>query len=240
MLKSLSLMQRYFPAMMKALPTTLIVLFLAVVIAFFLGILLAWGRIGKNKPANVFCYVLISFMRGTPMMVQLLLIFILVPMILYSMGVDTSSLKPAVYAVIAFSINEACFFAEIFRSAYMSIDNGQIEAATSLGMGRMQIFRRVILPQGAMAALPNTTNMIIELMKNTSIASVIGVYDILGKAQQLGKNNYGVGQLELYIEAGIIFWLLGLLILFVSGRISAVINRCNTAAIKQKGGVADV
>ena len=153
------------------------------------------------------------------MMVQLLLVFILIPMIAYANGVDTSSFSPSIYAIISFSINEACFFAEIFRSAYVSIDNGQIEAAKSLGMGRMQIFRRVILPQGAIAALPNTSNMIIELMKNTSIASVIGVYDILGKAQQLGKNNYGLGQLELYIEAGIIFWILGLIILFISNMI---------------------
>ncbi|MDD6428243.1 MAG: amino acid ABC transporter permease [Lachnospiraceae bacterium] len=227
MLKSIEVMRQYFPALMSALPATMELLLISVIIALFLGLLLAWGRLGKNKAANVISYVIISFMRGTPMMVQLLLVFILIPLVAYSNGIDTSSMNPSVYAIISFSINEACFFAEIFRSAYMSIDNGQIEAATSLGMGRMQIFRRVILPQGAIAALPNTSNMIIELMKNTSIASVIGVYDILGKAQQLGKNNYGRGQLELYIEAGIIFWILGLIILSITNLIQSHISRCD-------------
>ncbi len=235
MIKSLKLMAQYFPALMAALPTTLMLLLISVIIALFLGLLFAWARLGKNKIANGISYIIISFMRGTPMMVQLLLVFILIPMIAYANGVDTSSFSPSIYAIISFSINEACFFAEIFRSAYVSIDNGQIEAAKSLGMGRMQIFRRVILPQGAIAALPNTSNMIIELMKNTSIASVIGVYDILGKAQQLGKNNYGLGQLELYIEAGIIFWILGLIILFISNMIEERISRCD-----RKGGLAHV
>ncbi|MBQ1916128.1 MAG: amino acid ABC transporter permease [Lachnospiraceae bacterium] len=228
-------MQQYFPALMSALPATMQLLIISVVIALFLGLLLAWARLSKNMAASLISYVIISFMRGTPMMVQLLLIFILIPLIAYSNGIDTSSLSPSVYAIISFSINEACFFAEIFRSAYQSIDSGQMEAASSLGMGRMQIFRRVILPQGAIAALPNTSNMIIELMKNTSIASVIGVYDILGKAAQLGKNNYGRGQLELYIEAGIIFWILGLIILFISNLIQERISRCD-----RKGGLAHV
>lgn len=235
MLKSLKIMQQYFPALMSALPATMQLLIISVVIALFLGLLLAWARLSKNRAASLISYVIISFMRGTPMMVQLLLIFILIPLIAYSNGIDTSSLSPSVYAIISFSINEACFFAEIFRSAYQSIDSGQMEAASSLGMGRMQIFRRVILPQGAIAALPNTSNMIIELMKNTSIASVIGVYDILGKAAQLGKNNYGRGQLELYIEAGIIFWILGLIILFISNLIQERISRCD-----RKGGLAHV
>ncbi len=235
MLKSLKIMQQYFPALMSALPATMQLLIISVVIALFLGLLLAWARLSKNMAASLISYVIISFMRGTPMMVQLLLIFILIPLIAYSNGIDTSSLSPSVYAIISFSINEACFFAEIFRSAYQSIDSGQMEAASSLGMGRMQIFRRVILPQGAIAALPNTSNMIIELMKNTSIASVIGVYDILGKAAQLGKNNYGRGQLELYIEAGIMFWILGLIILFISNLIQERISRCD-----RKGGLAHV
>jgi len=235
MLKSFKIMQQYFPALMSALPATMQLLIISVVIALFLGLLLAWARLSKNRAASLISYVIISFMRGTPMMVQLLLIFILIPLIAYSNGIDTSSLSPSVYAIISFSINEACFFAEIFRSAYQSIDSGQMEAASSLGMGRMQIFRRVILPQGAIAALPNTSNMIIELMKNTSIASVIGVYDILGKAAQLGKNNYGRGQLELYIEAGIIFWILGLIILFISNLIQERISRCD-----RKGGLAHV
>lgn len=101
-------------------------------------------------------------------------------------------------------------------------------------MGPLQTFRRVILPQGAASALPNLTNMSLELMKNTSIAAVIGVYDILGKAQQLVKNNYGVGQLELYITVGVIFWIMGLLILFVSNLVTRRLNKGNPAMQTKK------
>lgn len=133
-----------------------------------------------------------------------------------------------------FFLKYGSVFAEIFRSAYIALDYKQIEAAQSLGMGPLQTFRRVILPQGAASALPNLTNMSLELMKNTSIAAVIGVYDILGKAQQLVKNNYGVGQLELYITVGVIFWIMGLLILFVSNLVTRRLNKGNPAMQTKK------
>ena len=222
-------MQHYLPVLLRALPATFEMLFISVLAALVLGFFLAWGKISKNPFARTFSSVFISFMRGTPMMVQILLIFILVPMYAYSHGIDTGAWDPIVYAIVSFSLNEAAFFAEIFRSAYASLDYGQIEAAQSLGMSRIQVFGRVILPQAAARALPNTTNMTLELMKNTSIASVIGVYDILGKAQQMAKNSYGVGQFELYIEVALIFWIIGLIILTGSNAVTARMNRGNAS-----------
>lgn len=213
---SLEIIIKYLPALIQALPTTLKLLLVSVVAAVILGFFLAWAKLGKNKLLKGLSGLLISFMRGTPLMVQILLIFIWVPQIAYSSGIKTNTWDPIIYAYIAYSLNLATFFAEIFRSAYIAIDYKQIEAAQSLGMNKLQVFRRVILSQGAVSALPNLTNMSLEQMKNTSIAAIIGVYDILGKAQQLAKNNYGVGQMELYITVGAIFWIMGLLILFVS------------------------
>lgn len=229
----LQILHDYLPAIFRALPTTFYLLFVPVLIALVLGFFLAWAKLGKVKILRALSSVLISFMRGTPMMVQLLLVFILVPMVAYRNGFDTSNCDPSIYAVFAFSINEACFFAEIFRSAYLSLDYGQIEAAKSIGMSSIQIFRRVILPQGAASGLPNTTNMVLELMKNTSIAAVIGVYDILGRAQQLSKNNYGTGQMELYIVVAILYWVIGLVILEVSNVAVAKLNRGNAAYRKR-------
>jgi His/Glu/Gln/Arg/opine family amino acid ABC transporter permease subunit len=229
MAKSLELMKHYIPALIRALPATFSLLIFSVLIALVLGFFLTWAKIGKNKFFKVISSVFISFMRGTPMMIQILLIFILIPIIAYQHGLDTSSWNPQLYAITAFGLNEAAFFAEIFRSAYLSLDYGQLEAAESLGMSRVQVFRRVILPQGAASALPNTTNMTLELMKNTSIASVIGVYDILGKATQLAKNNYGRGQFQLYIEVAMIFWIIGLIILAISNAATARLNRGNVS-----------
>ncbi|MDD3230055.1 MAG: amino acid ABC transporter permease [Oscillospiraceae bacterium] len=231
---SLELMKQYLPALLKALPTTLYLLFISVFFALILGFFLAWAEVGRIRPLKGIAGVFISFMRGTPMLVQILLIFILIPMIAYQNGVDTNNWNPSLYAIVAFSLNESAFFAEIFRSAYLSLDRGQMEAAESLGMNKWQLFRRVIFPQAAASALPNTTNMILELMKNTSIAMVIGVYDIMGKAVQLGKNNYGVGQKELYIEVAVIFWVMGLIILSISNIISDHLNKGN-ASYRRKG-----
>ena len=234
MKKSLEIIWKYLPALLEALPTTLYMLIISVLIAAILGFFLAWTKIGKNPVLRGLSSIFISFMRGTPMMVQILLIFIWIPVVCNDNGISTSTWDPIIYALIAFSLNMAAFFAEIFRSAYNALDYKQIEAAQSLGMGPVQTFRRVILPQGATTALPNLTNMSLELMKNTSIAAVIGVYDILGKAQQLVKNNYGVGQLELYITVGVIFWLLGLFILLISNLVTRHLDRGNPTMPRTK------
>lgn len=229
---SLEIIRNYMPALMGAMPMTLYLLFGSVIAAVIFGFLLAWAKLSKNVVARYLSSIYISFMRGTPMMVQILLIFILVPVIAYQNGIDTGHWNPSIYALIAYSMNLSAFFAEIFRSAYIGLDYRQIEAAQSLGMSSPQIFRRVILPQGAVTALPNLTNMSLEQMKNISIASVIGVYDILGKATQLAKNNYGVGQLQLYLTVGVIFWIMGLIILFISNRVTVYLSKENLVTPK--------
>lgn len=234
MANSFELIIHYLPAIFRALPATLSLLFVPVAVAIVFGFFLAWARISKSKILAVLSAVYISFMRGIPMMVQILLVFILIPTLAFQHGIDTSAWSPMVYALVAFSLNLAAFFAEIFRSAYLSLDYKQIEAAESLGMSPVQTFMRVIFPQGAVVALPNLTNMTLEMMKNTSIAAVIGVYDILARAQQLAKNNYGSGQMELYLTVGVIFWLLGLLILAVSNMASRRLNKGYGQSVKVK------
>lgn len=233
MTESFKIIWHYLPSLLQALPTTFYLLFVSVFIAAILGFFLAWAKVGKNRILKVLSSIFISFMRGTPMMVQILLIFIMIPVFAYDYGIDTGAWNPSIYAIIAFSLNMSAFFAEIFRSAYISLDYRQIEAAQSLGMGRIQVFQRVILPQGAATALPNMTNMSLELMKNTSIAAVIGVYDILGRASQLAKNNYGVGQMELYTTVAVLFWVIGLVILGISNRVTAKLNCGNPISTKR-------
>ncbi len=234
MAKSFELIIHYLPAIFRALPTTLSLLFVPVAVAIVFGFLLAWAKISKKRILKMLSGVFISFMRGTPMMVQVLLVFILVPTIAFNNGIDTSAWSPMVYALVAFSLNLSAFFAEIFRSAYLSLDYKQIEAAESLGMNPLQTFRRVIFPQGAVVALPNLTNMSLEQMKNTSIAAVIGVYDILARAQQLAKNNYGSGQMELYLTVGVIFWILGLIILMLSNMATRKLSKGSGSLVTGK------
>ena len=170
------------------------------------------------------------------MIVQVLIVFIALPMILKSFGISTGGWNNMIYAVIAFSMNEAAFFAEIFRSAYLAINKGQIEAGQSMGMSEIQVFRRIIFPQAAASALPNTTNMIIELMKNTSLGLAIGVIDMMGKANQLALNQYGVGQLEIFLMVAILFWLLGLLFMVISNYITLHLNKGTAQPVEKRPG----
>lgn len=221
------------PYLIGALPNTFLMLFSSVFFALILGMILTMQRLSKHKIINAIAKVYISFMRGTPILVQLLIVFIALPMILRENGIETGNINNMVYAVFAFSLNEGAFFSEIFRSSYLAIDKGQIEAAYSLGMTKPQVFFRLIIPETMAIALPNTTNMIIELMKNTALGAAIGVYDILAKAQQLALNNYGIGQRELFITVSIIFWLIGLVFMAISNQVVARLNKGAMAVPKK-------
>lgn len=222
------------PVLLSALPETLSMLFISVFIAFALGMILTCGKLSKNIVLRVLSNIYISFMRGTPMVVQLLLAFILIPKTLNSAGIATNTWDNVVFAIISFSLNEAAFFAEIFRGAYLDIDKGQIEAGESMSMTRFQIFRRIIFPQAAAIALPNTMNMTIELMKNTSIGMAIGVVDVMGMAKQISYNAYGVGQTEIFIITGVIYWIMGMILSAISSTLTERLNRCNSPMVVEK------
>ncbi|EDK34079.1 Hypothetical protein CKL_2067 [Clostridium kluyveri DSM 555] len=232
--EKLEFMISKMPIILNALPITLEILFFSVVIALVVGMILTYAKVGKNKVVRCIASIYISFMRGTPMIVQLLLAFIGIPLILDSFGISTANWNNIIYAIIAFSLNEAAFFAEIFRSAYLDIDKGQIEAGQSIGMTKFQTFRRIIFVQVAAKALPNTTNMIIELMKNTSLGIAIGVTDLMGMAKQISYNNYGVGQTETFIVAAFIYWIMGLILTIVSSNITARLNRYNNPVLANR------
>ena len=103
------------------------------------------------------------------------------------------------------------------RSAYLSVDTGQREAALSIGMNNVQCLRRVIIPQAFKISLPNLGNVIISLLKETSYVFTIGVIDILGKAKLIGAEGYGVRQLEVYIGVALIYWAMCIIIETIIG-----------------------
>lgn len=227
------------PVLLGALPTTFYILFVSVAVALVLGAALTMLKLSRHTVPRVAATVYISFMRGTPMVAQVLIAFIGIPILMRTwFGMATTGSTNLFCAVIAFSLNEAAFFAEIFRSAYLAIDKGQIEAAQSIGMSRVQTFWRVILPQTAMSALPNTTNMIIELMKNTSVGLAIGVVDLMGMAKQVSYNTMGVGQTPIFLETAVLYWLIGIVFMAVSGKVTAHLNRCDrqTATVRRRTG----
>lgn len=159
--------------MLEATLMTLQIFFSTIIFALPLGFLVAFGRMSRFKVINLPVRLYILLMRGTPLMLQLLFFF-------YALKPLTGiQLDRTVAATIAFALNYAAYFAEIFRGGMESIPVGQYEAAQVLGFTRAQTFFRIVLPQVVKRVIPPMGNEFITLVKDTSLASVIGVVELL-------------------------------------------------------------
>jgi cystine transport system permease protein len=141
----------------------------------------------------------VSFIRGTPLLVQLFMIYYGLP----QLGIQ---LDPIPSALIGFSLNMAAYLSEILRGAIAAIDRGQWEAAASIGMTGSQTLRRVILPQAARTALPPMGNSFISLVKDTSLAATIQVPELFRQAQLITARTFEI--FTLYLAAALIYWVL--------------------------------
>lgn len=150
-----------------------------------LGLFVSFGRMSKNKVLSTITKVYISIMRGTPLMLQLFVVYY-GPYYLFHMKLNPTYRNSAVY--IGFIINYAAYFAEIYRSGIQSMPVGQYEAAEVLGYTRSQCFRRIILPQVIKRILPSVTNEVITLVKDTSLAFSISVMEMFTKAKALASS----------------------------------------------------
>lgn len=155
---------------------------LTLVFSLPLGLLIAFGRMAKNKLLSGIVRVYISIMRGTPLMLQLMVIFF-GPHYLFKIPLTASYRYVAV--IIGFSLNYAAYFAEIYRAGIESIGVGQYEAAKVLGYSKGQTFFRIIFPQVVKRIIPPVTNEVITLVKDTSLAFVIAVSEMFTIAKQI-------------------------------------------------------
>lgn len=157
------------------LKVTLLVTFFAVIVGIILGFLVAvvrstYDKTGKLKLLNILCQVYLTVIRGTPVVVQLLIIYFV---IFGSVNIDKIFV-----AVMAFGLNSGAYVAEIFRSGIMSIDGGQFEAGRSLGFNYVQTMRYIVMPQAFKNVLPALGNEFIVLLKETSVAGYIALQDL--------------------------------------------------------------
>ena len=162
--------------------TTLEVFLLTLLFSIPLGLLVAGGRMSSFKPLRWLMKVYISIMRGTPLMLQLIVVFF-APYYVFGMSLSVEYRMVAV--IIAFSINYAAYFAEIFRGGIESIPKGQYEAAQVLGYSRFETFFIIILPQVFKIVLPSITNEVITLVKDTSLSFVIAIPEMFTVAKQI-------------------------------------------------------
>ncbi|ASC81933.1 MULTISPECIES: sulfur-containing amino acid ABC transporter permease TcyL [Bacillus] len=199
----------FVPTLTVYLPVTLYILTLSLLSGFVLGLFLALPRIYNIPIVNQLAKVYISFFRGTPIMVQLFIVFYGIPALTGLIGIDTSKMDPFYAAVATYALSNAAAAAEIIRAGVGSVDKGQTEAAYSIGLSGSQAFRRIVLPQALVQAFPNMGNMVISSLKDTSLAFSIGVMDMSGRGQTLiTSSNHS---LEVYIALSIVYYAVAVL-----------------------------
>ncbi|WP_078381589.1 amino acid ABC transporter permease [Sutcliffiella halmapala] len=199
-------------ALYNTIPLTLISFSIGLVIA----VLTALARISGIKPLQIIARIYVSIIRGTPLLVQLFIIFYGLP----SAGI---TIDPFPAAVIGFSLNMGAYSSEIIRAAILSIPKGQWEAAYSMGMTYPQAIKRIILPQASRVSIPPLSNSFISLVKDTSLASLILVAEMFRKAQEIAATNYEF--LLLYIQAAMLYWVICFGLSLVQGQLERRLDR---------------
>ena len=179
------------------------------IVSLPLGLVVAFGRMSRNKVLQTIVKVYISVMRGTPLMLQLMVVYF-GPYYLFGIRVGTSYRLWATF--IGFSINYAAYFAEIYRSGIQSMPAGQYEAAYILGYSRIQTFFKIILPQVIKRILPSVTNEVITLVKDTSLAFTLSVAEMFSIAKALAASQTNMIP---FVAAGLSYYIFNLVVAVV-------------------------
>ena len=198
--------------MSEGLGKTCAIFFLTVLFSLPLGMIVALLRMSKNKIVSAVTRFFITVLRGTPLMLQLLAVTY-GPYYLFGAGVARNKLIPV---VIAFSINYAAYFAEIYRGGIESIPVGQYEAATVLGYTKLQTFMRIILPQVVKRIMPSVTNEIVTLVKDTSMAFTVSYQEMFTIGKQIANSQTSFVP---FIVAGVFYYVFNFIVDRVMGRI---------------------
>lgn len=185
------------PFLLSGMPMTIAVSFVAMGLGLVLGLFLALMRGSKWRVLRWPARVYISFMRGTPILVFLFILY-------FGLPVVNVTMSAYVAAVLGFGLNSAAYVAEVNRASLNSVPGGQWEAAQSLGFSYWQTLYRIILPQAARIAIPPMTNIFLDLVKATSLAAVITVPELFQKAQIAGGRTFDT--MTMYVLVAFIYW----------------------------------
>lgn len=198
-----------FLEVLASVPITLLLVFISIPFGWILGILIALIENAKTPVLYQIALVFVSFMRSVPMVVILFVSYYSLPLIvqsyLISIGLngDVSGVPAEAYAIAAFVLEQAAYSSEVFRSAILAVDKGQIEAAESVGMTKPVAYIRIVLPQAITSALPNLNGLFVGLVKGTSLAYYVGVYEVMATSTLLANASYAY--IEAYLMATIVY-----------------------------------
>ena len=203
--------------LIKGLGVTAEIFFLTLIFSLPLGLLVSFGRMSKNAIVRTISKIYISIMRGTPLMLQLIVVYF-APFYVFGLKIPNYRF-PAI--IIAFALNYAAYFAEIYRSGIESMPAGQYEAAKVLGYTKAQTFMRIILPQVIKRILPPVTNETITLVKDTSLAFVLAQAEMFTMAKQIAAKETSIMPL---MAAGLFYYIFNLIVAFAMERLEKALN----------------
>ena len=191
------LMAQAMPLLLMGVGVTIKITAISVLLGILIGLFIGIARISTNRVIHLVAAVYVDFLRGTPLLVQIFLVYFALPV------VTGQRIDPFLAAIAACSINSSAYVAEIFRAGIQSIDAGQMEAGRSLGMTWTQTMRYIIVPQAARRVIPPLGNEFIALLKDSSLVSVIGFEELTRRGQLIIARTYA--SLEIWLCVAIIY-----------------------------------
>jgi L-cystine transport system permease protein len=220
----------YLPKILQALPTTLLIVLVGTVSGLILGLILAVIRIERVPVLRQIAAVYVSFIRSTPVFVQMFIIFYGLPGLLMLFGINIIRWNVLFFVFITYGINHSASMSEIVRSAVLSVGDSQWDAAYAGGMTKPQIYLRIILPQCVVIAIPSFGTSMVMLLQDSALAYMLGVMDVIGQIRTLAVTT--THSLEGYFIAMVLFILLSLVVEKVFGileKISRTQNKVTNA-----------
>ncbi|MFK2822771.1 amino acid ABC transporter permease [Arcobacter sp. YIC-80] len=208
-----------FPILFKYIDITISMAVISAAIALVIAILIAVIKTYNIRILSQLSDLYISFFRGTPLLVQLFLLYFGLPQVLPIF----SNLDAYTASIAGLSLHFSAYMAESIRGAISSIDKGQFEAAQSLGMTKTQTFTKIILPQAIRVAVPSLMNNFIDIIKSTSLAFTLGVPEIMAKAQIEASSSYKY--FESFLAVAIVYWVIVVIFTYLQKKIEARLNR---------------
>jgi L-cystine transport system permease protein len=201
-----------FPSLISALPITIFIIIISGILGFLLAVIVTALRLKRIPVLHQLLEAYVSFMRSTPGIIHIFLVYYGLPVLLQVINIDVTNISRVVFSVVALVLYNGAFVSEILRPSYLAVSRDQFDAAKSTGMTKWQAHIRIIFPQVLPVALPSLGNALIDLLKDTSLLFLIGLIDIMGQAEIIIANTYGVYQTEVYFAVAIIYWMLSILL----------------------------
>jgi len=225
-----------FVKLLSALPTTLYITGVSVSAGFAIGTIAALVRIYRIPVLRTIAAFYVTFIRGTPMLMHLFLIYFGLPALIdtlssrFGWSFSSAQIPIIAFVLISFSLTAGAYMSEVVRSGMLAVDRGQLEAALAIGMTPIQALRRIVFPQALAVSLPNLSNSLIGMLHGSTVAFTVPVVEVFGQANIVATTNWKY--FEAFIAAAILYWGITVLIEKTSGALEKRISLYN------RGGVA--